>query len=192
MTVLDKRILISALCCLMSALTLVAQVIIDGELTHEAQSPVGASYRGSITVQNIGTEERTIKIYQTDYSFSSEGTIHYGEVGTVPRSNARWISFFPERLTVPPSDTATVNYLMVLTDTETVNYLTARISVVDYLMDRKLRTFLVFSNRFRPLALARNLGLVAMDVLPPAKHSLARLAMGFAGKQPRLTRGVPL
>ncbi len=50
----------------------------------------------------------------------------------------------------------------------------------------------VFSNRLRPLVVARNLGLLATDLLPAAKHNLARLAMGLAGKQPRLTRGLPL
>ena len=49
-----------------------------------------------------------------------------------------------------------------------------------------------FSNRFPPLSLARNLGLLAMDIMPPLKHSLARHAMGIAGKLPRLARGLPL
>lgn len=49
-----------------------------------------------------------------------------------------------------------------------------------------------FSNRFPPLSLARNLGLVATDLLPPLKHALARNAMGLSGKLPRLARGLPL
>ncbi|HEX22634.1 MAG TPA: 2-octaprenyl-6-methoxyphenyl hydroxylase, partial [Chromatiales bacterium] len=49
-----------------------------------------------------------------------------------------------------------------------------------------------FSNRFPPLSLARNLGLLATDLLPPLKHALARNAMGIGGKLPRLTRGLPL
>lgn len=49
-----------------------------------------------------------------------------------------------------------------------------------------------FSNRFPPLALARNLGLLATDLCPPLKHTLARHAMGIAGKLPRLARGLPL
>jgi len=50
----------------------------------------------------------------------------------------------------------------------------------------------IFSSRFPPLALVRNLGLVATDIIPPLKHSLARHAMGVAGKLPRLARGLPL
>ena len=49
-----------------------------------------------------------------------------------------------------------------------------------------------FSNRLPPLALARNLGLIATDVVPPLKHLLARHSMGIAGKLPRLARGLPL
>ncbi len=49
-----------------------------------------------------------------------------------------------------------------------------------------------FSNRFPPLSLARNLGLLATDILPPLKHALARNAMGISGRLPRLARGLPL
>lgn len=50
----------------------------------------------------------------------------------------------------------------------------------------------VFSNNFLPLSLARNLGLLAVDLLPPAKRGLLRLSMGLAGRLPRLARGLPL
>jgi 2-octaprenyl-6-methoxyphenol hydroxylase len=42
------------------------------------------------------------------------------------------------------------------------------------------------------LSPARNLGLFAFDLLPPAKHALARRAMGLEGRLPRLARGLPL
>jgi 2-octaprenyl-6-methoxyphenol hydroxylase len=50
----------------------------------------------------------------------------------------------------------------------------------------------VFSNDFGPLSVLRNLGLVAVDLLPPAKRALLRLSMGRGGKLPRLARGLPL
>ena len=40
--------------------------------------------------------------------------------------------------------------------------------------------------------LARSLGLLAFDLLPPAKGALSRLSWGWDGKRPRLTRGLPL
>ena len=49
-----------------------------------------------------------------------------------------------------------------------------------------------FSNRLPPLVLARNLGLIATDIIPSLKHKLARHSMGMAGKLPRLSRGLPL
>jgi 2-octaprenyl-6-methoxyphenol hydroxylase len=49
-----------------------------------------------------------------------------------------------------------------------------------------------FSTRFAPVALARNIGLTLVDILPPLKHSLARHAMGVGGKLPRLARGLRL
>jgi 2-octaprenyl-6-methoxyphenol hydroxylase len=38
----------------------------------------------------------------------------------------------------------------------------------------------------------RSVGLLAFDVLPPAKAAMARLSVGAAGRVPRLARGVPL
>lgn len=38
----------------------------------------------------------------------------------------------------------------------------------------------------------RNLGLMAFDLLPSAKHLLARQTMGLQGRLPRLARGLPL
>jgi 2-octaprenyl-6-methoxyphenol hydroxylase len=50
----------------------------------------------------------------------------------------------------------------------------------------------IFSNSFMPLVIARNIGLVAVDVMPPLKHGLLRRTMGLAGKLPRLARGMAL
>lgn len=50
----------------------------------------------------------------------------------------------------------------------------------------------VFSNDFAPVAFARNLGLTGLNLVPPLKRALARSAMGFVGKLPRLARGLPL
>ncbi|MDH5326879.1 MAG: FAD-dependent monooxygenase, partial [Gammaproteobacteria bacterium] len=50
----------------------------------------------------------------------------------------------------------------------------------------------LFSNRFKPLSLARNLGLIGMDLLPPLKRQFSKHTMGVAGRLPRLARGLPL
>ena len=50
----------------------------------------------------------------------------------------------------------------------------------------------LFSNSFAPLMIARNLGLVAVDLIPGIKRGLVYRTMGLAGRLPRLARGLPL
>jgi 2-octaprenyl-6-methoxyphenol hydroxylase len=50
----------------------------------------------------------------------------------------------------------------------------------------------LFSNALPPLRLIRDLGLAAVDKLPPMKRLLMRHAMGAVGDLPRLVRGEPL
>jgi 2-octaprenyl-6-methoxyphenol hydroxylase len=40
--------------------------------------------------------------------------------------------------------------------------------------------------------MARAAGMLALDLLPPAKRTLTRLTMGRSGRLPRLARGLPL
>ncbi len=50
----------------------------------------------------------------------------------------------------------------------------------------------LFGNPLLPVRTARNLGLLAFDLLPPAKRWFARQAMGLDGRLPKLARGLPL
>ena len=50
----------------------------------------------------------------------------------------------------------------------------------------------VFANPLRGVQRLRNLGLLAFDLLPPAKAALSRLSTGANGRVPKLARGVPL
>jgi 2-octaprenyl-6-methoxyphenol hydroxylase len=50
----------------------------------------------------------------------------------------------------------------------------------------------VFSSRHAPLVLARGLGLLAFDLLPPIKRRFSDHAMGLSGRQSRLARGLSL
>jgi 2-octaprenyl-6-methoxyphenol hydroxylase len=50
----------------------------------------------------------------------------------------------------------------------------------------------LFSSRWRAVARLRNLGLLAFDLLPPAKAALSSLSTGGAGRIPKLARGVAL
>jgi 2-octaprenyl-6-methoxyphenol hydroxylase len=50
----------------------------------------------------------------------------------------------------------------------------------------------LFTNPLAPVALLRDLGMLAMDLCPPAKRLFGRLTMGRGGRLPRLARGVEL
>jgi 2-octaprenyl-6-methoxyphenol hydroxylase len=50
----------------------------------------------------------------------------------------------------------------------------------------------VFSSGSHLVAVARNAGLLALDLLPGLSSGFARHAMGLAGRQPRLALGLPL
>lgn len=50
----------------------------------------------------------------------------------------------------------------------------------------------VFANPLASVGVARSLGLLAFDLLPPAKRAFAKEMMGLSGRLPRLARGLPL
>ena len=92
------------------AVCLHAQVSVIGELSQDKDAKPGDSYSGVIVVRNDTNEPQEAKVYQTDYSFQCDGTNNYGDPGTQPRSNAKWVAFSPSYLTLPPLATLAVNY----------------------------------------------------------------------------------
>lgn len=50
----------------------------------------------------------------------------------------------------------------------------------------------LFYNDFAPAVLLRNGAMNFLDLVPPAKRALMRLGTGYAGRTPKLARGVPL
>lgn len=57
------------------------------------------------------------------------------------------------------------------------------------LTDALARLFVV---PWGPLRIARQSGMLGLDLIPAARHRLARRFMGLGGRQPRLARGLPL
>jgi 2-octaprenyl-6-methoxyphenol hydroxylase len=50
----------------------------------------------------------------------------------------------------------------------------------------------LFGNPLLPVRIARDLGMLALDLTPPLKHLLTRQFMGINGRLPRLARGLSL
>lgn len=93
-----------------------SQISVVGQLTDDRFVVLGTQYDGTITIRNDSDAPQDVKVYQTDYFFRSDGTTLYDEPGTVPRSNARWISFTPSVLRLDPHVTGTVNYSVAVPD----------------------------------------------------------------------------
>ncbi len=91
-----------------------AQISVIGELSQDNVARPGNSYSGTIVVRNETNEPQEAKIYQTDYTFQYDGTNNYGDPGSLPRSNARWIAFSPSFLTLPPQASMAVNYTVTV------------------------------------------------------------------------------
>lgn len=87
-----------------------SQIAVLNEAVQERRSAPGESYSGVILVKNTTNEPQEIKVYQTDYSFAADGTSLYGDPGSMPRSNARWITLGPSRLVVPAGAETSVGY----------------------------------------------------------------------------------
>lgn len=87
-----------------------AQITVRGRLAHDIPATPGQPVTGQITVDNETSEVQQARVYQTDYRFFSDGTNEYGDPGLLERSNARWITFSPETMTIPPNGNVTVSY----------------------------------------------------------------------------------
>ncbi len=87
-----------------------AQVVVRSPLSDDRTMPPGEVYEGTIVVANGTDEAQQAKVYQTDYSFRSDGSNRYDAPGSSPRSNAGWIEFSPRALTLAPGETVQVQY----------------------------------------------------------------------------------
>ena len=87
-----------------------ASVVVLGPLVQEYQLQPGREAAGSFEVYNPEDQPQEVKIYQTDHFPHADGGVVYGEPGRLPRSNARWISYTPQRLVLPAREKVKVNY----------------------------------------------------------------------------------
>ncbi len=105
-----KKTLIFFLILVIQAQLSLAGISIMGELAQEQTLQPGEKYEGVINLKNTGQVSCQVNVYQTDYLFYADGTNLYGEPGSIPRSNARWLTVGPNRLTILPHEVASVHY----------------------------------------------------------------------------------
>jgi hypothetical protein len=91
-----------------------AQIAVVGNAVDEHEAGPGQRYLGSITVRNLTAEPQPVRIYQTDYRFSADGTSNFDSAGTVRRSNAAWIRPSASSLTIPPMADVVLSYAVTV------------------------------------------------------------------------------
>lgn len=70
----------------------------------------GEKHEGSILLNNKTDKPVNIKAYLSDFRFNHKGENFFDEPGTLPRSNAKWITFAPERLAIPAKTIGKVDF----------------------------------------------------------------------------------
>lgn len=91
-----------------------AQIAVVGNAVDEHEAGPGQRYVSSITVRNLTSEPQPVRIYQTDYRFSADGTSNFDSAGTVIRSNAAWVRPSASAVTIPPMADIVVSYAVTV------------------------------------------------------------------------------
>jgi len=87
-----------------------AQISIVGGSILETQASPGSEYEGGLVVRNDAAKPQHVRVYLTDYSFTANGTSNFGDAGSSPRSNARWISLAAQTAVIAPGQSAAIRY----------------------------------------------------------------------------------
>ena len=106
---------------LAAAPSALAQIAVIGSTVEERVATAGENYVGTIVVRNLTATDQPVRIYQTDYLFFADGTSHFNDPGTSPRSNATWIEPTVRSLLVPPQSEMTVTYTVKVPAADSLN-----------------------------------------------------------------------
>ena len=94
-----------------------SQIMVVGRLTHIREVAPGQTFSDVILVSNLDPEDaREVKVYQTDFAYTYDGKKYYGDPGSIVRSNADWITFSPERTSIPSNESVEIYYTIRVPD----------------------------------------------------------------------------
>jgi hypothetical protein len=102
--------LVAFLAYLSTGINAEAQIAVISESVVEREAHPGEAYEGRLVVLNTSKTPQEAKIYQSDYQFFADGRNNFGSPGSTVRSNARWITFSPARVSLVPGGQATITY----------------------------------------------------------------------------------
>lgn len=93
-----------------------AEIVVLSNLSHEAVSGPGKSYETLVLLKNPGDKPAGVKAYLQDYRFTWDGKTFYPDPGTLERSNAPWVTFFPRTLVLAPGASAEITCVVKVPD----------------------------------------------------------------------------
>ncbi len=70
----------------------------------------GEQYKGELYVFGSENEAIQVKVYPMDWSLSTIGNYQFLPMGTIKRSAASWVSFFPRTFNLPPKRGQKIEY----------------------------------------------------------------------------------
>jgi hypothetical protein len=109
-----RVLLLATACAVVAAPPAAAQLKLYTDFIRQHDARPGETVEGTITVQNQTAEPQEIRITLADYTFSYDTTAIGLAPGSLPRSNAGWISVTPDFLAVAPHGTAQLSYTLTV------------------------------------------------------------------------------
>lgn len=99
---------------LVGAVSAQAQIAVVSPILVEHTAAPGDTIRNAIKLKNMSAATRRVRLYQTDYTFSADGTNAFDAPGTLPRSNAGWINVSTAEATLGPNEEGTIDYVVTV------------------------------------------------------------------------------
>ncbi|WP_411973334.1 WxL protein host-binding domain-containing protein [Sphingobacterium sp. Lzh-3] len=93
-----------------------ASIVVLNGLTHIYKVDKGETYKGKIEIQNTGTTPQSVKIYLQDLSYKADGSIYYSPPFTNKKTNAGWVKFNTDLLTIKAKEKTEVYYEVTIPD----------------------------------------------------------------------------
>ncbi len=89
-----------------------AGIVVLGNLSRDYQLKPGQTHESVIELENRDSTTRKVRVYQSDYRYLANGETFFPPAGSSERSNAGWVTFSPQVLTIPPMHKAQIRYLL--------------------------------------------------------------------------------
>ncbi len=102
------------------ATTSFSAIIILNGLSHKFKVQGGVVYKGVIEVSNTDLTAQAVKLYQTDYTFKSDGSSDYGLPGSLKRSNASWIELGENMFTLVGKEKRVINFQITVPNNDSL------------------------------------------------------------------------